>query len=262
MNKTRETGNAVITIKNATKSYGRHVVFSNLSVEVEEGGVLCIIGPSGTGKSTLLRCINRLEVLDKGAVYIDGERVGCKKEGNHYRTLAEDAIAKQRQKTGMVFQQFNLFKHLSVMDNITLAPRKVLGLSDSEARQIAVGLLQRVGLSDKAKAYPSELSGGQKQRIAIARALAMKPKVMLFDEPTSALDPELVGEVLTVMKSLAAEGMTMVIVTHEMSFARNVATAIAFMDGGSIAAYGTPQEVLDHPSNPRVRQFLSAIEYS
>ncbi len=238
---------AMIEIKNLKKSFGDNHVLKGIDQSVEQNEVLCIIGPSGSGKSTMLRCINQLEVPSSGEIYIDGELV------------TEANLDRIRTKMGMVFQQFNLFPHMSVLDNLTVAPINVKGVSKEEAEAKAKQLLERVGLSDKVNEFPRSLSGGQQQRVAIARALAMDPEVMLFDEPTSALDPEMVGEVLDVMKSLAKEGMAMVVVTHEMGFAKEVADKVIFMDGGYIVEEGTPAEVLGNPQEPRTKDFLSKV---
>lgn len=237
----------MIEVKNLEKSFGKNHVLRGINETINEGEVVCIIGPSGSGKSTFLRCLNLLEQPTSGEVILDGEKINA----------PDRDIDKIREKLGMVFQNFNLFPHMSVLDNITMAPIKVKGQDRSEAEAEARRLLDVVGLLDKAEAYPSSLSGGQKQRVAIARALAMKPEIMLFDEPTSALDPEMVGEVLAVMKQLAEDGMTMVIVTHEMSFARDVADRVIFMDGGVIVEQGDPKEVISNPKEERTRQFLS-----
>jgi polar amino acid transport system ATP-binding protein len=221
----------------------------DVSVEIAAGEVVVVIGPSGSGKSTLLRCLNRLETADAGHIFIEGVDV----------LDAKTDINKVRAEVGMVFQSFNLFPHKTVLDNITLAQRVVRKRSGSEARQKAEALLKKVGIQDKARAYPDQLSGGQQQRVAIARALAMDPKVMLFDEPTSALDPEMIGEVLDVMKTLAREGMTMVVVTHEMGFAREVADRVVFMDGGAVVEIGTPEHFFTHPTHDRTKLFLSQI---
>ena len=231
------------------KSFGDHEVLRDIDLEVEEGEVVCVIGPSGSGKSTLLRCLNGLETATEGDVHIDGESLRA----------SEASLNRLRSRLGMVFQHFNLFPHLTVLENLTLAPRRVSGMPREEAEERARALLDNVGLADKADARPDNLSGGQKQRVAIARALAIEPEAMLFDEPTSALDPELVGEVLTVMEDLGREGMTMVVVTHEMGFARRVGTRILFMDEGRIVEEGTPSELFDHPTHPRTRAFLSKI---
>ena len=239
----------MIRVSNLHKSFGKNDVLKGIDEHIEKGEVVVVIGPSGSGKSTFLRCLNLLEEPTSGKIVFEGNDITDKKVD----------INKIREKMGMVFQQFNLFPHKTVLQNLTIAPIKVKGLSKSEAEKKAMGLLDRVGLSNKATAYPSSLSGGQKQRIAIARALAMEPDVMLFDEPTSALDPEMVGEVLSVMKDLAKEGMTMVVVTHEMGFAREVGDRILFMDNGNIVEQGTPEEIFSNPKNPRTIDFLSKV---
>ena len=241
--------NVMIKINDLYKSFDNVSVLNGITGEIDEGEVVVVIGPSGSGKSTFLRCLNLLEIPDSGEVSIDGEQIN--REGVD--------IDRLRRKMGMVFQHFNLFPHLTVLENITLAPMKVNGLSQEEAKARAMELLERVGLSEKADDYPASLSGGQKQRIAIARALAMDPEIMLFDEPTSALDPEMVGEVLDVMKELAKQGMTMVVVTHEMGFAREVGTRLIFMDEGKVLESGTPDEVLNHPKQERTISFLSKV---
>lgn len=241
------------------KNFGALQVLKGVTLSVERGQVLVLVGPSGSGKSTFLRCINHLESVSAGRLYVDGELVGFREShGKLYEMSPRDA-AKQRRDIGMVFQHFNLFPHRTALDNILEAPVHVRGVKKAEARARARDLLARVGLSDKADAYPAQLSGGQQQRVAIARALAMDPKLMLFDEPTSSLDPELVGEVLAVMKKLAAAGMTMIVVTHEMGFAREVADHLVFMDGGVIVESGTPREVLSNPRHERTRAFLSKV---
>ena len=238
----------MITVKNLSKSFGDLEVLKQIDYHVERGECVVVIGPSGSGKSTFLRCLNRLEEPTGGEIIFDGQNILDKKSD----------INKIRQKLGMVFQHFNLFPHLTVKENITLAPTKLGLMSASEADKTAMELLERVGLAEKADVYPVQLSGGQKQRVAIARSLAMKPKEMLFDEPTSALDPEMVGEVLDVMRSLAREGMTMVIVTHEMGFAREVADRVIFMADGVITEEGTPEQIFDTPQQERTRAFLNA----
>lgn len=238
-----------IHVSNLKKNFGKLEVLRDISLDVQEGEVVVLIGPSGSGKSTLLRCLNQLETATGGQIIIDGHDV----------TDKHTDINKVRQNIGMVFQHFNLFNHLNVLDNMILAPVHLKLMTKEQARQEALKLLKRVGLEDKAEAYPSQLSGGQKQRVAIARALEMKPDIMLFDEPTSALDPEMVGEVLAVMKELAREGMTMVVVTHEIGFAREVAHRVIFMEGGYIVEEGTPDEVLLHPKEPRTIDFLSKV---
>ncbi|MBB6484772.1 amino acid ABC transporter ATP-binding protein [Rhizobium lusitanum] len=242
----------MVEVKGARKAYGALEVLKGIDLSVSRGQIIAIIGPSGSGKSTLLRSINHLEVLNGGEVWLDGELVNRRLKGNAF----ERHINAVRQQMGMVFQHFNLFPHLTVLENITLGPVKLKGLSKPAARELAVELLSKVGLADKIDAYPSRLSGGQKQRVAIARALAMQPKVMLFDEATSALDPELVDEVNAVMKQLAAEHMTMLIVTHEMRFAGEVADRIVFMDGGVVVEEGAPQQILQNPNHDRTRSFL------
>lgn len=237
----------MIEIKNLHKSYGSNEVLKCIDQTVSEAEVLCIVGPSGSGKSTMLRCINLLEVPTSGEVFIDGELV------------TQQNINEIRTKMGMVFQNFNLFPHMTVLDNITCAPINVKGVSKADAEAKAIELLTRVGLANKANAYPRSLSGGQQQRVAIARALAMDPEIMLFDEPTSALDPEMVGEVLDVMKNLAKEGLAMIVVTHEMGFAKEVADKVIFMDGGVIVEQGTPEEVLVNPAEERTKNFLSKV---
>lgn len=238
----------MIELKDVRKSFGKNEVLKGINLRIEKGEVVVIIGPSGSGKSTVLRTMNYLEVPTSGHVIVDGMDLSDKNKLNEIRT-----------EVGMVFQNFNLFPHMTVLDNLTLAQIKVRKTDKKEAEQVAMKLLERVGLSDKAHMYPDSLSGGQKQRVAIARALAMKPKVMLFDEPTSALDPEMVREVLDVMKSLADEGMTMVIVTHEMGFAKEVADRVLFVDGGQILEDGTPKQVFDEPTSERTKLFLSKI---
>ncbi|WIW70364.1 MULTISPECIES: amino acid ABC transporter ATP-binding protein [Anaerosinus] len=238
----------MISIKNLHKAFGKIEVLKGINVEIEEKEVVVIIGPSGSGKSTLLRCINYLEQPTDGEIIVDG--IPLSNESN---------INKVRTEVGMVFQRFNLFGHMTVMENITLAPMKVRMISKEEAKETALSLLRKVGLEDKANAYPSQLSGGQQQRVAIARALAMKPKIMLFDEPTSALDPEMVNEVLDVMKSLAKEGMTMVVVTHEMGFAREVGDRVLFVDEGKIVEEGSPKAIFESPQEERTKTFLSKI---
>ena len=238
-----------IHVTNLKKNFGKLEVLKDISVDVQEGEVVVLLGPSGSGKSTLLRCLNQLETATSGKIIIDGYDV----------TDKHTDINKVRDNIGMVFQHFNLFNHLTVLDNMTLAPVHLKLMNKEEARTEALRLLERVGLADKADAFPSQLSGGQKQRVAIARALEMKPDIMLFDEPTSALDPEMVGEVLAVMKELARDGMTMVVVTHEIGFAREVADRVIFMEGGYIVEQGTPEEVINNPKEPRTIDFLSKV---
>ncbi|MFX3633991.1 MAG: amino acid ABC transporter ATP-binding protein [Candidatus Pristimantibacillus sp.] len=239
----------MIQFRKINKHYGSHHVLKDIDLQIKEGEVVVIIGPSGSGKSTLLRCINRLENTSSGDLVVNGQKVNDKNTN----------INVMRQEIGMVFQHFNLYPHRSVLENITLAPVKVRGMSKGEAVKLAMYYLDKVGIKEKANVYPSNLSGGQQQRVAIARGLAMKPKIMLFDEPTSALDPEMVGEVLDVMKALTKEGMTMVVVTHEMGFAREVADRVIFMDQGQIVEEGTPEHFFANPSEDRARQFLSRI---
>jgi polar amino acid transport system ATP-binding protein len=249
----------IIVAENVTKHFGSFRALNKVSVEIMPGTVQCVIGPSGSGKSTFLRCLNQLERIDGGAIAIDGELIGYRRVGDALHELTDAEIARQRLATGMVFQRFNLFNHMSALENIIEGPVTVLRRPKREAIAEAETLLARVGLSDKRDAYPIELSGGQQQRIAIARALAMKPKVMLFDEPTSALDPELVGEVLAVMRDLATSGMTMIVVTHELGFAREVAGDVLFMDRGEIVERGAPRDILVEPKHPRTRDFIAAV---
>ncbi len=240
---------AMIKVVDLHKSFGDNNVLNGVNIEIHKGEVLVIIGPSGCGKSTFLRCLNMLETPTSGNIYLDGTDV----------TKPSTNINRQRQKMMMVFQHFNLFPHMTILDNLTIAPIKLKNVPKVEAQKKAMDILTRVGLGDRASSYPSQLSGGQKQRVAIARALAMDPEVILFDEPTSALDPEMVGEVLEVMKELAKSGITMLCVTHEMGFAREVASKVIFFDNGVIAENGTPQEVFNNPKNPRLKDFLSKI---
>ncbi|MDN2500087.1 MULTISPECIES: amino acid ABC transporter ATP-binding protein [Nocardia] len=249
----------MIRAERVCKNFGALQVLQGVSLEVARGQVMCLIGPSGSGKSTFLRCINHLERVNAGRLYIDGDLVGYRERGGRLYELRPRESARQRRDVGMVFQHFNLFPHRTALANVIEAPIHVKKLSRSKAVARARELLDRVGLADKADAYPAQLSGGQQQRVAIARALAMDPKLMLFDEPTSALDPELVGEVLTVMRELAQSGMTMVVVTHEMGFAREVADQLVFMDGGVVVEAGDPREVLANPQHERTQAFLSRI---
>jgi polar amino acid transport system ATP-binding protein len=249
----------LVAIRSVSKSFGEFQALNRVSLDVSAGEVLCLIGASGSGKTTLLRCINQLTSTDSGGIWLDGELLGVREEGGRLHRLTERQIARQRLKTGMVFQRFNLFPHKTALENITEGPVQVQGRKQEEARAEAMELLARVGLAAKADAYPSQLSGGQQQRVAIARALAMKPMLMLFDEPTSALDPELVGEVLTVMKELARSGMTMMVVTHELGFAREVADTVVYMDHGAIVESGPAAEVLGKPREVRTQSFLSAV---
>lgn len=239
----------MIRVSNLKKSFGKTFVLKGIDVTIKKGEVVVVIGPSGSGKSTFLRCLNQLEKPTSGEIYFNGDII----------TDDKNDINRIRQKMGMVFQQFNLFPHMNVLDNITLAPIKVKNISKEEAKNIAFKLLKRIGLEDKAYNYPGQLSGGQKQRIAIARALAMSPEVILFDEPTSALDPEMVGEVLDVMKELASEGMTMIVVTHEMGFAKEVGDRVIFMDDGVIKEIGTPEQIFTNPQESRTKDFLSKV---
>ena len=241
--------NVLIRVQNLQKSFNNLKVLNGIDLDICHGDVVVIVGPSGSGKSTFLRCLNRLEETTGGNIYFNNVDI----------TAPDVNINKHRQKMGMVFQQFNLFPHLTIMRNLTIGPMKLLGKSKEEAEQKAQELLNRVGLGDRAYSYPNQLSGGQKQRVAIVRALCMEPEVMLFDEPTSALDPEMVGEVLEVMQELAKEGMTMVCVTHEMGFAREVASRVLFIDEGKIMEQGTPDEVFNHPKHPRLQEFLSKV---
>ncbi|MEU6748542.1 amino acid ABC transporter ATP-binding protein [Spirillospora sp. NPDC046719] len=241
------------------KSFGRLDVLKGIDLEVMPGEVMCVIGPSGSGKSTFLRCINHLEKINAGRLWVNGHLVGYRERGGKLHELRESEVAAQRRDIGMVFQRFNLFPHMTALENVMEAPVQVRRIPRAKAREAAVALLERVGLADKARSYPSQLSGGQQQRVAIARALAMEPALMLFDEPTSALDPELVGEVLEVMKQLALDGMTMIVVTHEMGFAREVGDSLVFMDGGVVVEKGTPREVLANPQHQRTRDFLSKV---
>jgi polar amino acid transport system ATP-binding protein len=238
------------------KRFGRLEVLKGIDLEVQKGEVMCLLGPSGSGKSTFLRCINHLEKINSGRLSVDGELVGYREAGDKLHELHERDVARKRAEIGMVFQHFNLFPHLTALENVTLAPIRVFGVSRAQARDRGLELLERVGLSDKVGVYPVALSGGQQQRVAIARALAMQPKLMLFDEPTSALDPELVGDVLDAMRQLAQEGMTMIVVTHEIGFAREVGDTAVFMDDGLVVETGPPKEVLTSPKHERTQAFL------
>jgi polar amino acid transport system ATP-binding protein len=253
------TAAPLISIREVRKSFGAFQALAGVSLDVAAGEVLCVIGASGSGKTTLLRCINQLVEIDSGAIWIDGELTGYRRIGDRLYPLAEHEIARQRLKTGMVFQRFNLFPHMTALENLIEGPVQVLRRGRAEAVDEARALLARVGLAEKADSFTADLSGGQQQRVAIARALAMRPKLMLFDEPTSALDPELVGEVLAVMKELAHSGMTMIVVTHELGFAREVANRVVFMDHGGIVEAGTASEVLNSPREARTRAFLAAV---
>jgi len=249
----------MIKAEGVHKSFGRLEVLRGIDLDVSPKEVMCMIGPSGSGKSTFLRCINHLEKIDAGRLSVDGELVGYRQRGNKLYELPDSEVCKKRSEIGMVFQRFNLFPHMTALENIMEAPLLVKKESRTKAEARARKLLERVGLSDKVDCYPNQLSGGQQQRVAIARALAMEPKLMLFDEPTSALDPELVGEVLDVMRGLARDGMTMVVVTHEMGFAREVGDSLVFMDGGVIVETGTPRDVLSSPKHDRTKAFLSKV---
>jgi polar amino acid transport system ATP-binding protein len=241
------------------KYFGALHALDGISLEIAPAEILCIIGPSGSGKSTFLRCINQLERIDGGAIWVDGALAGYRRVGDALHPLTDGEIARQRLSSGMVFQRFNLFAHMTALENVIEGPVVVQKRRKSEAVEAALALLERVGLAEKRDAYPAELSGGQQQRVAIARALAMKPRLMLFDEPTSALDPELVGEVLAVMRDLAASRMTMIVVTHELGFAREVANRVVFMDGGRIVEEGAPQDILATPRHQRTKEFISAV---
>lgn len=248
----------MVSIINVSKRFGALQALDEVSLEIPRGAVQCIIGPSGSGKSTLLRCINQLEPTDSGAIFLEDELLGFERKGDKLLELSEGQIAGQRMKTGTVFQRFNLFQHMTARENIVEGPLRVLHRPRGEVMDEAVALLERVGLADKSGAYPAELSGGQQQRVAIARALAMRPKLLLFDEPTSALDPELVGEVLAVMHDLARTGMTMIVVTHELAFARDAASNVVFMDRGRIVEQGLPTTILTEPTEQRTRDFIGA----
>ncbi len=252
-------GRPMVVVQNVHKAFGRNEVLKGIDLEVAPGEVMCILGPSGSGKSTFLRCINHLERTDRGRIYVDGELNGCRERNGRLYELPDRDLCRARTKIGIVFQHFNLFPHLTVLENLIEGPVRVKG----EPRDLAVArghrLLAQVGLGERAAAYPRQLSGGQQQRVAIARALAMEPKLMLFDEPTSALDPELVGDVLAVMRDLARSGMTMMVVTHEIGFARGVAHSVVFIDGGVVVERGAPEEVLDHPRHERTQAFLSKV---
>lgn len=251
--------NLMISAQQLCKNFGQIEVLKGIDLEVPQGSVTCLIGPSGSGKSTLLLCVNHLEKINAGRLYVDGELIGYKERDGILYEISEKEAARQRADIGMVFQGFNLFPHRTAIENIIEAPIHVKGVPESEARAKAMELLAKVGLQHKADAYPAQLSGGQQQRVAIARAVAMEPKLMLFDEPTSALDPELVGEVLRVMRDLAEGGMTMLVVTHEMGFAREVADTVAFMDGGVIVEIGDARQVIDNPQHERTKTFLSSL---
>ncbi|MDH6112757.1 polar amino acid transport system ATP-binding protein [Kitasatospora sp. MAP12-15] len=250
---------AMVKAERVHKSYGLIEVLKGIDLEVRQGEVFVLVGPSGSGKSTFLRCINHLEKINAGRLYVDGELVGYRQKGDRLHELRDSEVALKRRDIGMVFQHFNLFPHMTALENVIEAPVQVRGESKASAKARGTALLERVGLADKAASYPSQLSGGQQQRVAIARALAMEPKLMLFDEPTSALDPELVGEVLDVMRGLAQDGMTMIVVTHEMGFAREVGDALVFMDGGVVVEAGHPRDVLANPQHERTKAFLSKV---
>jgi polar amino acid transport system ATP-binding protein len=254
-----ETEPSMVWADGVHKRFGRLEVLKGISLRVRPREVMCVIGPSGSGKSTFLRCINHLEKIDAGKLWVDGELVGYRQRGDRLYELRDREVARKRREIGMVFQRFNLFPHMTALQNVVEAPTQVKGESRREATERARELLASVGLADKAGAYPRELSGGQQQRVAIARALAMHPKLMLFDEPTSALDPELVGDVLAVMRQLAGNGMTMVVVTHEMGFAREVGDSLVFMDDGVIVEQGNPQDVIADPQHERTRSFLAKV---
>ena len=256
---TQEADRPVVKAELVCKDFGALKVLKGITLEVQKGQVLVLVGPSGSGKSTFLRCINHLETISAGRLYVDGQLVGYRERGGKLHEMKPADVARQRRDVGMVFQHFNLFPHRTALGNIVEAPVQVKGVKKARALERARDLLDQVGLADKAEAYPAQLSGGQQQRVAIARALAMDPKLMLFHEPTSALDPELVGEVLAVMKKLASEGMTMVVVTHEMGFAREVADELAFMDGGVVVERGNPREVMANPQHERTKAFLSKV---
>jgi polar amino acid transport system ATP-binding protein len=253
------TETPMVEADRVSKSFGSNHVLKSISLTVGRGEVMCLVGPSGSGKSTFLRCINHLEQVDAGRLRVDGDLIGYREKGDKLHELKPAEAALQRRDIGMVFQRFNLFPHMTALENIIEAPMRVKRVERAAAVARAKVLLARVGLADKADSYPAHLSGGQQQRVAIARALAMDPKLMLFDEPTSALDPELVGEVLEVMKDLAQEGMTMIVVTHEMGFAREVADSLVFMDGGVVVESGDPREVLSNPQHARTKAFLSKV---
>ena len=253
------TDQPLVEARAVTKTFGRNEVLKGINLSVQSGEVLCLLGPSGSGKSTFLRCINHLEKISGGELEVAGDLVGYRRVGDTLHELREKEVAAKRADIGMVFQRFNLFPHMTALENVMEAPVRVRKVKRSEAREEGLRLLTRVGLADRADHHPSQLSGGQQQRVAIARALAMNPRLMLFDEPTSALDPELVGEVLDVMRGLAESGMTMIVVTHEIGFAREAADKVAFMDGGVIVEYGPPEQVLGNPRHERTRAFLSKV---
>ena len=251
--------NTMVRAEGVIKSFGRHEVLKGINLQVRTGEVLCLVGPSGSGKSTFLRCINHLEPINAGHIWVDGELMGYRVAGDRLHNLNESAARRQRLGIGMVFQHFDLFPHMTALENVTMAPMTVRRESRAVATKRAKEILDRVGMAPRQDAYPAQLSGGQQQRVAIARALAMKPKLMLFDEPTSALDPELVGEVLTVMTDLAADGMTMIVVTHELGFAREVADTLVFMDDGQVIEAGPPEDIIANPRHERTRNFLRRV---
>ena len=252
-------GGPMVKAEDVHKRFGRLEVLKGISLEVQPGEVMCLLGPSGSGKTTFIRCINHLEKINSGRLWVDGELVGYRQDGDKLYELNDSVVCRKRAEIGMVFQRFNLFPHMTALENVVEAPIRVKRIPKDRAAAAAKDLLARVGLSDKYESYPAQLSGGQQQRVAIARALAMNPKLMLFDEPTSALDPELVGDVLDAMRALANDGMTMVVVTHEIGFAREVADSVVFMDGGVVVETGRPDEVLSNPQHERTKQFLSKI---
>jgi polar amino acid transport system ATP-binding protein len=254
-----EPATEMVRAENVHKSFGHLEVLKGIDMVVRQGEVCVVLGPSGSGKSTFLRCVNHLEKINAGKIYVDGDLIGYQQRGEKLHELREREVAAQRRAIGMVFQRFNLFPHMTALDNVMEAPCRVLREPKPEVRARALALLDRVGLADKVASYPGQLSGGQQQRVAIARALAMKPKLMLFDEPTSALDPELVGEVLDVMKDLARDGMTMIVVTHEIGFAREVGDSLIFMDGGVVVEAGPPREVIAEPKHERTKAFLAKV---
>jgi polar amino acid transport system ATP-binding protein len=253
-------GMPLVHAVNVTKAFHGVEVLKGIDLDVRKGQVVCLLGPSGSGKTTFLRCINQLETIDGGRIWVDGDLMGYEERAGRLHQLPGKVIAEQRREIGMVFQRFNLFPHKTALENIMEAPIQVKGEKKDQVRERAIALLERVGLQDKPSAYPAQLSGGQQQRVAIARALAMQPKLMLFDEPTSALDPELVGEVLAVMRELANDGMTMIVVTHEMSFAREVADHVVFMDGGVVVEQGDPTSVINNPQHERTKSFLRRVQ--
>jgi polar amino acid transport system ATP-binding protein len=253
------TERPMVKAEEVRKRFGRLEVLKGVNLEVMPRAVMCVVGPSGSGKSTFLRCINHLEKIDGGRLWVDGEMVGYRQRGGKLYELKEKEVAQHRREIGMVFQRFNLFPHMTALGNVIEAPLQVRRLPRAEARERGLELLEQVGLAERSDMYPSQLSGGQQQRVAIARALAMEPKLMLFDEPTSALDPELVGDVLDVMRKLAEAGMTMIVVTHEMGFAREVGDALVFMDDGVVVEVGKPRDVIDNPQHERTQAFLSKV---